>query len=109
MKQHIYARLIAERRRLGMSQQALAALAGLRREKVNRLESRGEDASLEEILRLLDVLGLELAVREKIEEPPRHSEPRPEPPQRLRARSFRDAAFIDGARAKIRDWGRFPG
>lgn len=107
MKQHIYARLIAERRRLGISQQELAARAGLRREKVNRLESRGEDAGLDDVLRLLDVVGLELAVREKREAPPENRS-RPDPGRGPRAEDFREGAFIDGSKASIRNWGRFP-
>lgn len=106
MKQHIYARLIAERRRLGISQQELAVRAGLRREKVNRLESKGEDAGLDDVLRLLDALGLELAVREKGQAPASRS--RSNAKRRLRAGDFREEAFIDGSKASIRDWGRFP-
>ena len=54
VKQHIYPILASQRRRLGLSQQELAARAGLRREKVNRIESKAEDVSLEELSRLLD-------------------------------------------------------
>ncbi len=112
MKQHIYPVLLAQRRRLGMSQKELAERAGLRREKVNRLESRGEDASVEEVSRLLDALGLELVVREKEEAPPAPLVPRdgPDSPdgQRLKARPFRKASFIRGSKARIRNWGKLP-
>lgn len=112
VKQHIYPILASQRRRLGISQQELAARAGLRREKVNRVESKGEDISLEELSRLLDAVGLELVVREKGQVPssssglsaasPSHSV------RHLVAREFDSASFIDGSKAKVLSWGKVP-
>lgn len=104
VKQHIYARLAAERRRLQLSQQELAARAGLRREKLNRVESRHEDISLEEISRLLDAVGLELVVQKKAEAIASAAPPA----SGLIPRSFDKAAFIDGSRARILHWGKVP-
>lgn len=110
MKQHIYSWLASQRRRLGLSQGELAARAGLRREKISRLESKGESIGFEELCRLLDAVGLELAVREKGMQP--SSEPssaslsntaRSLPPQ-----EFRRASFIDGSKAQILSWGKLP-
>lgn len=112
VKQHIYSALAVQRRRLGISQKELAARAGLRREKVNRLESQGEDVSLEELSRLLDAVGLELAVCEKGKAPPspfaRRKDPDSFSARRLGAQDFRKASFIDGSKARIRSWGRLP-
>ena len=110
MRQEIYPLLAAQRRKLGLSQEALAARAGLRREKVNRVESKGEDISFEELLRLLDVVGLELAVREK---GARESLSSPAPvhadsARRLAPKDFKSASFIDGSKAKIVSWGKVP-
>ena len=102
MKQHIHSLLAAQRRRHGLSQQELAARAGLRREKVNRVESRGEDISIEEMSRLLDAVGLELVVREKSAAPLPHAAPQ------LAVRKFHKASFIDGSKAKILSWGKVP-
>lgn len=112
LKSHIYSLLASQRRRLGLSQQELAARAGLRREKVNRVESKGEDISLEEMSRLLDAVGLELAVREKgaaaassaalAAASPSHSV------RHLAPREFDQASFIDGSKAKILSWGKVP-
>ena len=65
MNKHIYPILAAQRRRLGISQQELAKRAGLRREKVNRVESQGEDVGAQDLSRLLDAVGLRLSVHEK--------------------------------------------
>lgn len=112
MKQNIYPLLAAQRRRLGISQKELAARAGLRREKVNRLENKGEDVGLEELSRLLDAVGLELAVCEKGKAPPslfaRVEGPGSLSARRLKPRNFRKASFIDGSRARIRSWGKLP-
>lgn len=110
MKRHIYPILASRRRALGMSQQELAARAGLRREKLNRIESREQNIGIEELCRLLDVVGLELHVREKgqVDEQgerqslPLHSVHQPAP------REFDKASFIDGSRAKILSWGKMP-
>ena len=94
-----------------MSQQDLAALAGLRREKINRVESRHEDISLSDLVKLLDALDLKLVVAAKGNEdddaavankgsewPPGNHVLKPE--------RMADASFIDGAKAKILKWGR---
>ena len=83
-----------------MSQQELAARAGLRREKVNRVESKGEDIGLEDLCRLLDALGLELQLADKVQE---ERAPRASVPRRLR-----EAAFIDGSKARVVRWGKLP-
>lgn len=116
MKQHIYPILAAHRRRLGMSQQELAALAGLRREKVNRIESKGEDIGLEELSRLLDAVGLELYVSEKGQPnalqqsafSPNAKAQSSRFERDLAPQDFRKAAFIDGSKAKILNWGKVP-
>lgn len=109
---HIYPLLASERRRLGLSQQELAVRAGLRREKVNRVESQGEDLSLEEMSRLLDAVGLELAVVEKSAAPALPSAISGAPPSQserhLLPRDFDRASFIDGGKAKILRWGKVP-
>jgi transcriptional regulator with XRE-family HTH domain len=99
--------LAAERRRLGLSQQELAARAGLRREKVNRVESRQEDIGLEDALRLLDAVGLVLVVQRKDDalQPDRPSAPES---RGLVPQAFDKAAFIDGAKARILNWGKVP-
>ena len=74
----------------------------MRREKVNRVESRGEDISIEEMSRLLDAVGLELVVREKSAAPLPHAAPQ------LAVRKFHKASFIDGSKAKILSWGKVP-
>ncbi len=102
MKSHIYSLLASQRRRLGLSQQELAARAGLRREKVNRIESKAEDVSLEELCRLLDAVGLELVVQEKSAAPLSHAA------RQLAPREFDKASFIDGSKAKILSWGKVP-
>ena len=112
MKQHLYSVLASQRRRLGLSQQELAARAGLRREKVNRVESKGEDISLEELSRLLDAVGLELAVREKSEAASSPSAPsvasHSQSVLHRVPREFDKASFIDGSKAKILRWGKVP-
>jgi transcriptional regulator with XRE-family HTH domain len=105
MNSHIlYPLLAARRRQLGLSQQDLASRAGLRREKVNRLESRHEDIGLEEFCRLLDAVGLELAVQDK-----QRGAKRPAAaPRSLPPGNFEQAALIDGAKARVLDWGKVP-
>ena len=102
VKSHIYLILASQRRRLGLSQQELAARAGLRREKVNRVESKGEDLSFEDMCRLLDAVGLVLVVEEKKDSPV------PDEGRRLAPKAFDKASFIDGSRAKILSWGKVP-
>ena len=112
VKKHIYPMLASQRRRLGLSQQELAARAGLRREKVNRVESKGEDISFEEMSRLLDAVGLELAVREKgaalLPSSPRSAAPLSHSARQSAPREFDQASFIDGSKAKILSWGKVP-
>ena len=112
MKQHIYALLASQRRRQGISQQELAARAGLRREKVNRVESKGEDVSLEELSRLLDAVGLVLVVQEKGKAlSPSSALPAASlshAARQLPPREFDKASFIDGSKARILSWGKVP-
>ena len=118
VKAHIYALLVSKRRHLGLSQQELAARAGLRREKVNRIESRGEGVGFDELCRLAEALGLEFYVREK--GAPRaagsHASeysssgvaPASLVQHRLKPQEFKEAAFVDGSKAKILSWGKVP-
>ena len=86
--------------------------AGLRREKVNRVESKGEDISLEEMSRLLDAVGLMLAVHEKGEvlssSPALSVAPLSHDVRRLVPLEFSKASFIDGSKARILNWGKVP-
>ena len=102
-----------------MSQQELAARAGLRREKVNRVESKGEDIGVDELSRLLDALGLELCVSPKVEVSANSASPPVAPRVQLKSplsqsagrqvsKQFEKASFIDGSRAKILNWGKVP-
>lgn len=96
-----------------MSQQELATRAGLRREKVNRIESSGQNIGFNEFCRLVDALGLELFLREKgqsgssleqggYQSQSAHSE------RQLEPQEFHKASFIDGSKAKILSWGKVP-
>jgi len=109
VKHNIYPLLASQRRRLGLSQHELALRAGLRREKVNRIESKGEDASLEEISRLLDAVGLVLHVQEKSVAPaPSSALPLSHRARPLAPRPAKEAMFIDGSKAKVLSWGKVP-
>lgn len=109
MRPDIYPVLAAQRRKLGLSQAALAARAGLRREKLNRVESKGEDISFEELVRLLDAVGLQLAVCDKHSgQAQANASIRPGGGRQLPAKDFGSASFIDGSRAKIVSWGKVP-
>jgi transcriptional regulator with XRE-family HTH domain len=113
VKKHIYPILAAHRRKLGISQRELALLAGLRREKLNRIENKAEDVGIEELSRLLEALGLELYVREKSaaeagDASPPSRQVASSSERRLPPQDFRKAALIDGAKAKIVSWGRVP-
>ena len=109
VNKHIYAILASERRRLQLSQQELAARAGLRREKVNRVESKQEDISFAEMSRLLDAVGLVLLVQEKNAAPaPPSALPLSHRARALPPRPFEVASFIDGSKAKILNWGKVP-
>lgn len=98
---------------LGMSQQELAARAGLRREKVNRIESSGQNVGFNELCRLIDALGLEIFVCEKgragssLERDGYHSQSA-HSARRLEPQEFHKASFIDGSKAKILSWGKVP-
>ena len=102
---------------LGISQQELAKLAGLRREKVCRFESKAEDIGLDALCRLLDAVGLEIVLSPKAEKSskgPVERGPMPslvspaEAARRPAPRSFAQAAFIDGAKARVVNWGKVP-
>lgn len=110
MKQHIYALLASERRRLHLSQRELAARAGLRREKVNRVESRQEDLSFEEMLRLLDAVGLVLVAQPKDQANPSSAPAaaRPAGAPRMVPQEFDKASFVDGSKARVLHWGKVP-
>ena len=118
VKEHIYKILASRRRQLGMSQQELAARPGLRREKVNRVESKGEDLGVSELCRLLDAVGLELSVSPKGEvessslpsAAPRAQRKSPSSHFAVKQapRAFQQASFIDGSKAKILNWGKVP-
>ena len=118
MNQHIYPSihpiLAARRRALGLSQQELGQLAGLRREKINRVESRREDISLSDLGRLLDAIGLKLIVAAKDGDEslagalPVRS-PQPSNNHKLKPKRFSKAAIADGAKARIISWGKVPG
>jgi transcriptional regulator with XRE-family HTH domain len=110
MKSHmILSELAARRRALRLSQDELAQRAGLRREKVNRIESRGDKVNLVELERLLDVVGLELSVAPKKAV---RREVMPGPQQANEhgqfARPIKQAAFVDGGSARIVSWGKLP-
>jgi len=97
---------------LGLSQQELAALAGLRREKVNRFESGMEDIFLSDLARLLRVLGLELRAAENspssssVAIAVQHISGKP---RRLVPAQIEEGAILDGSKIKVIDWGRVPG
>ncbi len=110
VKQHIYSILASERRRLCLSQQELAARAGLRREKVNRVESKQEDISFAEMSRLLDAVGLVLVAQKKGEAMPSSLPAAPDSNEArgLVPQEFDKASFIDGSKVKVLNWGKVP-
>jgi|NGEPerStandDraft_8_1074529.scaffolds.fasta_scaffold89671_1 transcriptional regulator with XRE-family HTH domain len=60
------ARLVrAERRRQGMDQQTLALVANVAVRSVHRIEHAQETVRLETLLRVLNALGLDLAVQRR--------------------------------------------
>lgn len=91
-----------------MSQQELAAKAGLRREKLNRIESREQNIGFDELCRLFDVLGLELYVREKGQASEQSEYQSAHSVHQLAPQEFHKASFIDGSKAKILSWGKVP-
>jgi transcriptional regulator with XRE-family HTH domain len=113
VKEHIYPIIAAQRRLLGLSQQDVAALAGVRREKINRVESRHEDVSLSDLARILDALDLKLMVAPKGDEgnapglaPAVPAGKWPSGNHALKPAPMAEASFIDGARAKVLKWGK---
>lgn len=113
VKEHIYPLLASHRRKLGMSQQELAARAGLRREKVNRIENSGQNIGFNELCRLIDVLGLEIFVYEKgrqdlSPEERRYRAQSVHSERQLEPQEFHKASFIDASKAKILKWGKVP-
>ena len=104
MKSHnIYELLASRRRELGLSQQELADRVGMRREKVNRIESQRIEIGLGEISRLLDVVGLVISVEKKLGAKQARSNS-----HGLAPRDFESASFFDGSKAKVIDWGKTP-
>jgi len=91
-----------------MSQQELAAKAGLRREKLNRIESRQQNIGFDELCRLFDVLGLELYVREKGQASEQSEYRSARSVHQLAPQEFHKASFIDGSKAKVLSWGKVP-
>jgi len=55
-------RLFMERRRLGVSQEALGDMAGLHRSKVQKLEAGRRDLRLSTIVKLASALGIDPGV-----------------------------------------------
>lgn len=97
---------------LGLSQQELAALAGLRREKVNRFEGGMEDIFLSDLARLLRVLGLELRAAEYSPSSSGNDmvvERISDRQRQLVPAQLEEAAVLDGSKIKVIDWGRVPG
>ena len=93
-----------------MSQQELAARAGLRREQLNRIESREQNIGIDELCRLLDIVGLELIVREKepVAEQGEYQSMSAFSARHLAPQELHKAAFIDGSKAKVLSWGKIP-
>lgn len=94
-----------------MSQQDVAVLAGMRREKVNRVESRHDDISLSDLVKLLDALDLKMVIAAKEDEDDNAGAVNkggdwPSGNHVLKPERMEDASFIDGAKAKILKWGR---
>src|SRR5437588_12071029 len=108
MKEHIYQVLASHRRKLGISQHELALRAGLRREKLNRLERKGETIGFDELCRLLDAAGLELAIREQDSSEPQpysgeHQTASADSVRRLEPQDIHNISCIARSRAKIFD------
>ena len=110
MDSHIITSLLAARRReLGLSQQDLAQRAGLRREKVNRIESQRADVGLDELCRLLDVLGLQMSIDKKLADMRMVQRDVAKPDSHgLMPQDFAKASFVDGSRTRVVDWGKAP-
>lgn len=60
-----YRKIIETRRKkLGMSQQEVAEMAGMRQQQYQRIESGGGNPNLTTLISICDALGLELSVIE---------------------------------------------
>lgn len=59
--------LQSERRRLGLTQEQVARLLGVKRQLVTRVESGRRNITLDTVIRIADVLGLALSI--EISEP----------------------------------------
>jgi transcriptional regulator with XRE-family HTH domain len=111
VKSHIYPRIASQRRKLGFSQQELALRAGLRREKINRVESRGEDIGFDDLCRLVEALGLEFDLREVDSSGAGGSPPRLSASairHRLKPKGSKEIALLDASKARIISWGKVP-
>lgn len=56
------AKIIAARKREGLTQARLAAIAGISTQTLSRLEQAREDVQLSTVLKVLDVLGMSFVV-----------------------------------------------
>ena len=109
MESHnIYEALASRRRELGLSQQELAERAGMRREKVNRIESQHIEIGINEIFRLLDVVGLAISIDKKPSAKKAHSKVAHVNSHGLQPGDFESESFFDGSRAKVVNWGKIP-
>ena len=61
----IGANLSSRRKHLGLSQAEVASKLGLSQNRLSELESRPETMTVEQLLALLNVLGLEMGLRER--------------------------------------------
>lgn len=109
MESHkIYEMLASRRRELGWSQQELAERAGMRREKVNRIESQRIDVGLSEISRLLEIVGLSVCVQPFPSGQVPLDQRGPVNSHGLAPSDFEKASFFDGRKAKVISWGKVP-
>ena len=65
----IGATLAARRKALALSQMEVAARLGLSQNRLSELESRPETMTTEQLLGLLNVLGLEMAIAARVSTP----------------------------------------
>jgi HTH-type transcriptional regulator / antitoxin HipB len=63
--QQIGATLAARRKTLGLTQEQVAARLGLSQNRLSVLESRPETLTVEQLLTLLNVLGLEMRLEQR--------------------------------------------
>jgi HTH-type transcriptional regulator/antitoxin HipB len=66
--------LASRRRALKLSQQAVAAKLGISQNRLSELEENPARLTLDRLIALVNVLGLELAIRNKASSPPAASE-----------------------------------